>query len=284
LRDRRVIPHIRLRKLIREALEEDIGSGDVTTLAVLTGDETGTAEASAKEDIIVAGIDIFREVFLLNDKEIQFLPERKDGQSVNKSGVIAHISGKLASILSAERVALNIFQRMCGIATLTKKYVDRISGTKAKILDTRKTMPGLREFDKYAVKIGGGYNHRMGLYGGVLIKDNHISAAGGISNAVARALNNIPPALKIEVEVKNVTEVEEALSAGVDIIMLDNMTPDDMKQAVSLINGKALIEASGGVTLSNVRDYAETGVDFISIGAITHSAPAADISLNIVSR
>lgn len=279
-----MIPHIRLRKLIREALEEDIGSGDVTTLAVLTGDETGTAEASAKEDIIVAGIDIFREVFLLNDKEIQFLPERKDGQSVNKSGVIAHISGKLASILSAERVALNIFQRMCGIATLTKKYVDRISGTKAKILDTRKTMPGLREFDKYAVKIGGGYNHRMGLYGGVLIKDNHISAAGGISNAVARALNNIPPALKIEVEVKNVTEVEEALSAGVDIIMLDNMTPDDMKQAVSLINGKALIEASGGVTLSNVRDYAETGVDFISIGAITHSAPAADISLNIVSR
>lgn len=279
-----MIPHIRLRKLIREALEEDIGSGDVTTLAVLTGDETGTAEASAKEDIIVAGIDIFREVFLLTDKEIQFLPERKDGQSVNKSGVIAHISGKLASILSAERVALNIFQRMCGIATLTKKYVDRISGTKAKILDTRKTMPGLREFDKYAVKIGGGYNHRMGLYGGVLIKDNHISAAGGISNAVDRALNNIPPALKIEVEVKNVTEVEEALSAGVDIIMLDNMTPDDMKQAVSLINGKALIEASGGVTLSNVRDYAETGVDFISIGAITHSAPAADISLNIVSR
>jgi nicotinate-nucleotide pyrophosphorylase (carboxylating) len=284
LRDRRVIPHIRLRKLIREALEEDIGSGDVTTLAVLTGDETGTAEASAKEDIIVAGIDIFREVFLLTDKEIQFLPERKDGQSVNKSGVIAHISGKLASILSAERVALNIFQRMCGIATLTKKYVDRISGTKAKILDTRKTMPGLREFDKYAVKIGGGYNHRMGLYGGVLIKDNHISAAGGISNAVDRALNNIPPALKVEVEVKNVKEVEEALSAGVDIIMLDNMTPDDMKQAVSLINGKALIEASGGVTLSNVRDYAETGVDFISIGAITHSAPAADISLNIVSR
>lgn len=279
-----MIPHIRLRKLIREALEEDIGSGDVTTLAVLTGDETGTAEASAKEDIIVAGIDIFREVFLLTDKEIQFLPERKDGQSVNKSGVIAHISGKLASILSAERVALNIFQRMCGIATLTKKYVDRISGTKAKILDTRKTMPGLREFDKYAVKIGGGYNHRMGLYGGVLIKDNHISAAGGISNAVDRALNNIPPALKVEVEVKNVTEVEEALSAGVDIIMLDNMTPDDMKQAVSLINGKALIEASGGVTLSNVRDYAETGVDFISIGAITHSAPAADISLNIVSR
>lgn len=279
-----MIPHIRLRKLIREALEEDIGSGDVTTLAVLTGDETGTAEASAKEDIIVAGIDIFREVFLLTDKEIQFLPERKDGQSVNKSGVIAHISGKLASILSAERVALNIFQRMCGIATLTKKYVDRISGTKAKILDTRKTMPGLREFDKYAVKIGGGYNHRMGLYGGVLIKDNHISAAGGISNAVDRALNNIPPALKVEVEVKNVKEVEEALSAGVDIIMLDNMTPDDMKQAVSLINGKALIEASGGVTLSNVRDYAETGVDFISIGAITHSAPAADISLNIVSR
>jgi nicotinate-nucleotide pyrophosphorylase (carboxylating) len=284
LRDRRVIPHIRLRKLIREALEEDIGSGDVTTLAVLAGLETGTAEASAKEDIIVAGIDIFREAFLLSDKDIQFFPERKDGQLVNKSEVIAHITGKLASILSAERVALNIFQRMCGIATLTKKYVDTISGTKAKILDTRKTMPGLREFDKYAVKIGGGYNHRMGLYGGVLIKDNHIYAAGGISNAVNRALKNIPPSLKIEVEVKNITEVEEALSAGADIIMLDNMNLDDMKQAVSLIDGKALIEASGGVTLSNVRDYAETGVDYISIGALTHSAPAADISLNIVSR
>lgn len=279
-----MIPRIRLRRLIREALEEDIGSGDVTTLAVLTGDETGTAEANAKEDIIVAGIGIFREVFLHSDNDIQFVPERKDGQSVNKSGIIAHISGKLASILSAERVALNIFQRMCGIATLTKKYVDAISGTKAKILDTRKTMPGLRAFDKYAVKIGGGYNHRMGLYGGVLIKDNHISAAGGIVNAVTRALNNIPPALKIEVEVKNLTEVEEALSAGADIIMLDNMNTDDMKQAVSLIDGKALIEASGGVTLSNVRDFAETGVDFISIGAITHSAPAADISLNIVSR
>lgn len=279
-----MIPHIRLRKLIREALEEDIGSGDVTTLAVLAGLETGTAEASAKEDIIVAGIDIFREAFLLSDKDIQFFPERKDGQLVNKSEVIAHITGKLASILSAERVALNIFQRMCGIATLTKKYVDTISGTKAKILDTRKTMPGLREFDKYAVKIGGGYNHRMGLYGGVLIKDNHIYAAGGISNAVNRALKNIPPSLKIEVEVKNITEVEEALSAGADIIMLDNMNLDDMKQAVSLIDGKALIEASGGVTLSNVRDYAETGVDYISIGALTHSAPAADISLNIVSR
>ena len=279
-----MIPHIRLRRLIREALEEDIGSGDVTTLAVLTGNESGMAEASAKEDVIVAGIDIFKEVFMLSGKDIQFVSERKDGQFVNQSGIIAHISGDLTSILTAERVALNIFQRMCGIATLTKKYVDTISGTKAKILDTRKTMPGLREFDKYAVKVGGGYNHRMGLYGGVLIKDNHISAAGGISNAVNRALNNIPPALKIEVEVKNITEVEEAISAGADIIMLDNMNPDDMKQAVSLINGKALVEASGGVTLKNVREYAETGVDFISIGAITHSAPAADISLNIVSR
>lgn len=279
-----MIPRIRLRRLIREALEEDIGSGDVTTIAVLTGDETGTAEANAKEDIIVAGIDIFRDVFLLSDEDIRFVAERKDGQLINTSGVIAHISGKLASILTAERVALNIFQRMCGIATLTKKYVDAIRGTKARILDTRKTMPGLRELDKYAVKIGGGHNHRMGLYGGVLIKDNHISAAGGISNAVTRAQKYIPPALKIEVEVKNLTEVEEALSAGADIIMLDNMNAEEMKQAVSLINGKALTEASGGVTLSNVREYAETGVDFISVGAITHSAPAADISLNIVSR
>ena len=276
-----VIQKFRLDRVIIDALDEDIGSGDVTTLAVLTGNEVGTAEVLAKDDIIVAGIDVFKEVFLLYDKDINFLVKVKDGQPAGRGDILAEISGKLKNILTAERVALNFLQRMCGIATLTRKYVDRISGTKAKILDTRKTLPCHRDLDKYAVKIGGGLNHRLGLYGGVMIKDNHIKAAGGILKAVKMISSHVPPTLKIEVEVKNLGEVEEALSSGVDIIMLDNMNVEDMKKAVSIINGRALIEASGNVTLANVREIAETGVDYISVGTITHSAPAADISLLI---
>ena len=276
-----MIQKFRLDRIIIDALDEDIGSGDVTTLAVLTGNEVGTAEVLAKDDIIVAGVDVFKEVFVLYDKDINFLVNVKDGQSAGRGDILAEISGKLKNILTAERVALNFLQRMCGIATLTRKYVDRISGTKAKILDTRKTLPCHRDLDKYAVKIGGGLNHRLGLYGGVMIKDNHIKAAGGILKAVKMISSHVPPTLKIEVEVKNLGEVEEALSSGVDIIMLGNMNVGDMKRAVSIINGRALIEASGNVTLANVRDIAETGVDFISVGAITHSVPAADISLLI---
>jgi len=276
-----VIQKFRLDRVIIDALDEDIGSGDVTTLAVLTGNEVGTAEVLAKDDIIVAGIDVFKEVFLLYDKDINFLAKVKDGQSAGRGDIIAEISGKLKNILTAERVALNFLQRMCGIATLTRKYVDEISGTGARILDTRKTLPCHRLLDKYAVKTGGGLNHRLGLYGGVMIKDNHIKAAGGILKAVEMISNHVPPTLKIEVEVKNLGEVEEALSSGVDIIMLDNMNVEDMGKAVSMINGRAMIEASGNVTLANVREIAETGVDYISVGTITHSAPAADISLLI---
>jgi len=276
-----VIQKFRLDRIIIDALDEDIGSGDVTTLAVLTGNEVGTAEVLAKDNIIVAGVDVFKEVFLLYDKDINFLVKVKDGQSVGRGDILAEISGKLKNILTAERVALNFLQRMCGIATLTRKYVDEISGTSARILDTRKTLPCHRDLDKYAVKIGGGLNHRLGLYGGVMIKDNHIKAAGGILKAVKMISSHVPPTLKIEVEVKNLCEVEEALSSSVDIIMLDNMNVEDMKKAVSVINGAALIEASGNVTLANVREIAETGVDFISVGAITHSVPAADISLLI---
>ncbi len=270
-----------IRGIIQSALEEDIGMGDITTIAALTGGEVGKAKAFAKVNIVVAGIDVFREVFLFLDEGIQFSGNCEDGRVVKKGGILAEISGNLGSILTAERVALNFFQRMCGIATLTRQYVDEVKGTPAKILDTRKTMPGLRCIDKYAVRIGGGTNHRSGLHDGVLIKDNHIAAAGGISKALARVRGHIPHTLKIEVEVKNLQEVEEALIAGADIIMLDNMTNEDMRKAVAVVNGKVPLEASGNVTLANVRQIAETGVDFISVGALTHSVSASDISLKI---
>jgi nicotinate-nucleotide pyrophosphorylase (carboxylating) len=270
-----------LQGIIRAALEEDIGSRDVTTAALLTGQEKGRAQAIAKSELIVAGMDVFREVFLLLDGSLAFMSHTRDGLAAVPGDRIAEVSGRLSSILTAERVALNLFQRMCGIATLTSLYVEAVRGTGAKILDTRKTAPGLRVLDKYAVKIGGGFNHRFGLYDGVLIKDNHIAAAGGIHPAVARVRGQVPHTLKVEVEVGNRQELKEALSAGADVIMLDNMSLEDMKAAVSQACGKVPLEASGNVTLANVRQIAETGVDYISIGALTHSVPAADISLKI---
>lgn len=270
-----------IRKLIQAALEEDISTGDITTTAVLTGNETGKAKALAKAELVAAGMGVFKEAFFVLDSKLQFTGYYDDGQMVRKGGVLAEISGNLGSILTAERVALNFLQRMCGIATLTRKYVDTIKGTRAKILDTRKTAPGLRCLDKYAVKIGGGMNHRFGLYDGVLIKDNHIAAAGGISKAIARARGRYPHTLKVEVEVKNLLELEEAFTSGADVIMLDNMAVGDMKKAADIINGRVPLEASGNVSLANVRQIAETGVDFISVGALTHSVPAADISLKI---
>ncbi|MEN6321441.1 MAG: carboxylating nicotinate-nucleotide diphosphorylase [Syntrophaceae bacterium] len=270
-----------IRKVLQLAFEEDIGTGDVTTQAALTGEEIGKASAVAKGDVVVAGIDVFQEAFLFVDQTIQFIGYCKDGQCVQKGHILAEIAGNLSSILTAERVALNLFQRMCGIATLTRKYVDAVKGTETKILDTRKTAPGLRYFDKYAVRIGGGTNHRFALYDGVLIKDNHIAAAGGISHALARVRHHLPHTLKVEIEVKNLQELEEALNAGADVIMLDNMTIEQMKKAVEIVNGKVPLEASGNVTLTNVKQIAETGVDFISVGALTHSVPASDISLII---
>jgi nicotinate-nucleotide pyrophosphorylase (carboxylating) len=273
-----------VRKIIRRALEEDIRSGDVTTSAALKGSETGLATALAKEDLVVAGMDVFREVFRLRDGGLLFETGLIDGAWAPRGTILATVSGSLASILTAERVALNLFQRMCGIATLTKQFVDAVAGTKAKILDTRKTMPGLRILDKYSVRAGGGRNHRYGLYDGVLIKDNHIEAAGGIAEAVRRVRGQTPLMVKIEVEVKDLAEVEEALAAGADVIMLDNMPVHGMKQAVQLIGGKALVEASGNVTLATVRAIAETGVDLISAGVLTHSVRAADISLKVKRR
>ncbi|MBM4272820.1 MAG: carboxylating nicotinate-nucleotide diphosphorylase, partial [Deltaproteobacteria bacterium] len=237
--------------------------------------------AVAKSEIIVAGMDVFKEVFLFVDKRMQFSGCSEDGRLVMRGTSLAEVSGNLGKILTAERVALNFLQRMCGIATFTRQYVEAVRGTGAKILDTRKTVPGLRFLDKYAVTVGGGHNHRFGLYDGVLIKDNHIAAAGGISRALERVRRRISHTLKVEVEAKNLKEVREALRSGADVIMLDNMSVEDMRKAVSLVNGRVPLEASGNVTLANVRQIAETGVDFISIGMLTHSVPAADISLKV---
>jgi nicotinate-nucleotide pyrophosphorylase (carboxylating) len=270
-----------IRKIIETAIIEDIGTGDITTNAIVSRDLKGRAQAIAKDDFIVAGLDIFRSVFVFLDEQTQFNFPVADGRAVKNGDVIAEVTGSLFYILQAERVALNIFQRMCGIATLTRKYVDAVGNTGAKILDTRKTIPGLRLLDKMAVSLGGGFNHRMGLYDGILIKDNHIAAAGSIAAAVVAQRRSLPHALKIEVETKNLPEVKEALSCGVDIIMLDNMTPAEMKKAVELIGGRALVEASGNVSLRNVAAIAATGVDLISVGELTHSVRAADISLKI---
>ena len=274
-------PHA-LDELIRKALAEDIGPGDVTTGAALRGDEAGQARAMAKADLVVAGIAVFGEVFRTLDPALTFIPRKRDGERAAKGETLAEISGTLASILTAERVALNLLQRMCGIATLTRRYVDKIAGMHAKILDTRKTAPGLRILDKYAVRTGGGCNHRFALYDGVLIKDNHITAAGGIEPAVRRVRGRVPHTLKIEVEVKNPAELEEALAAGADSVLLDNMGLPEMAAAVKRVAGRILLEASGNVTLERVREVAATGVDLISVGALTHSAAAADISLNVV--
>ena len=270
-----------IRNIVQSAIEEDVGGTDITTTAALTGEEIGKAVAIAKTDVVVAGIDVFKETFLFLDRGMQFRGCSQDGEFVEKGGCLAEISGNLSRMLTAERVALNFLQRMCGIATLTRRYVDEVKGTKAKILDTRKTVPGLRYLDKYAVRIGGGHNHRYGLHDGVLIKDNHIAAAGGISQALTRVRGRLPHTLKVEVEVKNLQELEEAISSGADVIMLDNMSIDEIRKAVAATGGRVPLEASGNVTIANVRKIAETGVDFISVGALTHSVPASDISLKI---
>ncbi len=269
-----------IKKLIEHALAEDIGTGDVTTEAIIPGTSTSSAVMLAKQELVLAGLDVSREVFHHLDPGVQFTAYAKDGDRMHAGTEIARLSGNTRALLMGERVALNLLQHMSGIATLTAKYVEKVSGTKARILDTRKTLPGLRQLEKYAVRMGGGKNHRMGLYDMVLIKDNHIKAAGGIAKAIEAARKKAGQ-LKIEVETKNLDEVRGALAAKVDIIMLDNMPIDTMQEAVKLINGRALVEASGNVTLELIRHIAETGVDFISSGSLTHSAPAADISMKI---
>lgn len=268
-----------LDRLIEQALLEDIHTGDITTQAVVPGQRFASARLIAKEQLVLAGLFVAERVFQRLNQEVCFTACHVDGAVVNAGEIIATVAGNASELLMAERVALNLLQRMCGIATLTSRYVAAVSGTKARIVDTRKTTPGLREIEKYAVRIGGGINHRTGLYDGVLIKENHIMAAGGVTEAVRRARAYIPHTLKIEIETETRSQVEEALSAGADIIMLDNMDCYTMKNCVDLIAGRALVEASGGVNLDTVRAIAETGVDIISIGALTHSPRAMDISM-----
>lgn len=270
---------ITIDRLIEMALLEDIHTGDITTRAVVPQPRSAHARLIAKEKLIVAGLSIAGRVFSKINPASEFRQLLSDGESAAKGAVLATVRGDAADLLMGERVALNLLQRMCGIATLTSRFVAAVSGTKARIVDTRKTTPGLREIEKYAVRVGGGVNHRTGLYDGVLIKENHISAAGSISEAIRRARDYIPHTLKIEIETETLTQVDEALTAGADIIMLDNMNLADMRAAVKAIAGRALVEASGGINLDTVRAVAETGVDIISVGALTHSPRAMDISM-----
>lgn len=270
-----------LDKLINLAIDEDIGTGDITTEAIVPPDLKGVGRIEAKQDMILAGLDPAHRVFAKIDSALIWKPACKNGDRIEKGGVIAEVNGSIASLLKGERIALNFLQHLSGIATFTRILAQEIGDTKAKILDTRKTLPAWRRLEKEAVRLGGGENHRMGLYDRYLIKNNHIEAAGSVTEAVRRVREKGAKKLLIEVETKNLAEVKEAASLGVDMIMLDNFTPQSVKDAVSIIKGLAKIEVSGGINLENIRDYAAAGADYISIGAITHSAPAADIHMVI---
>ena len=266
-------------KLIRMALQEDITSEDVSTNAVMRSAVKGTVDLIAKEDGIIAGLDVYARVFQILDEKTEISFNFKDGDAVKKGDLLGTVTGDIRVLLSGERVALNYLQRMSGIATYTKQVSKLLEGSKVTLLDTRKTTPNCRVFEKYAVRIGGGCNHRYNLSDGVLLKDNHIGAAGSVSKAVAMAKEYAPFVRKIEIEVETMEQVKEAVEAGADIIMLDNMTPEMMKEAVELIAGRAQTECSGNITKENIAKILETGVDFVSSGALTHSAPILDISM-----
>lgn len=287
-----------VRPLLKQALLEDLGIGDITTAAVLTvplGAIQAEGVIMAEGDCVIAGIAVAREVFRLVDPAVRVMREVKDGEWAKPGQRVAHLLGNASSLLAGERVALNMLQRLSGIATLTARFVEAIKGTRARIMDTRKTTPGWRLLEKYAVRMGGGVNHRMTLADGILIKDNHIALAGGVTQAIAAARRFVPAApgapamLPIEVETTTLAEVEEAVRAGAPIILLDNFSVEQLREAVSLVRGQAhagasrsvRLEASGGITLANVRAVAETGVDMISVGALTHSAPAATLSMDV---
>ena len=266
-------------KLIRMALHEDITSEDVSTNAVMRSAVKGTVDLIAKEDGIIAGLDVYARVFQILDEKTEISFNFKDGEAVKKGDLLGTVTGDIRVLLSGERVALNYLQRMSGIATYTKQVSKLLEGSKVTLLDTRKTTPNCRVFEKYAVRIGGGCNHRYNLSDGVLLKDNHIGAAGSVAKAVAMAKEYAPFVRKIEIEVETMEQVKEAVEAGADIIMLDNMTPEMMKEAVELIAGRAQTECSGNITKENIAKILETGVDFVSSGALTHSAPILDISM-----
>ena len=266
-------------ELIKLALREDITSEDITTNSVMREYKRGEVDLICKQGGIIAGLDVFKRVFELLDEKTEIEFFAKDGDAVKNGELIGRVTGDIRILLSGERVALNYLQRMSGIATYTNSIAKLLEGSKTKLLDTRKTTPNMRIFEKYAVKIGGGYNHRYNLSDGILLKDNHIGAAGGVKEAIAMAKEYAPFVRKIEIETENLDMVKEAVEAGADIIMLDNMTPEEMKQAVELIDGRAETECSGNVTRENIEKVIGIGVDYISSGALTHSAPILDLSL-----
>lgn len=268
-------------KLIDLAIEEDINTGDITTESLIPDSLNAVAEMTAKSEGVISGLSLIRRVFEKFEKDIKWTPFVKDGEKVKRGDVILRIEAKYSTLLKGERISLNILQRMSGIATKTADYVNELKGYKTELLDTRKTVPGMRIFDKQAVSDGGAKNHRMGLYDLVMIKDNHIKIAGSITKAVEQIRKNVGQGIKIEVETTNLDEVKEALECNVDIIMLDNMSNDLMKEAVMVVAGRTKTEASGNMTIERLKSVAETGVDYISVGALTHSVTALDISMNI---
>jgi nicotinate-nucleotide pyrophosphorylase (carboxylating) len=267
---------------IDAALREDMPEGDVTSDSIIPANARSEAYFLAKEDGVLAGLAVASRVFERIDPAVIFIERFRDGASFSKSDKLARVKGPTAALLKGERTALNFLQHLCGVATVTRRFVEAVAGTKTRILDTRKTVPGLRLLDKYAVRAGGGTNHRVSLSDMVLIKDNHLRHVGSVAEAVRRARSRVRPGVRIEVEAANLLQVREALAAGADMVMLDNMPLETMRQAVGLAGGRVPLEASGNMTLDRVRSVAETGVDFISVGALTHSARAVDISLDFV--
>ncbi|HEX9103499.1 MAG TPA: carboxylating nicotinate-nucleotide diphosphorylase [Polyangia bacterium] len=267
--------------LIALALEEDLGRGDVTSEAIFDAQAMSSGQIVAKEPLTVAGIAIAAEVFARVDKETRFITRAEDGKRLGKGEIVAVVEGRTRALLSAERTALNFLQRLSGVATLTRRFVDAVAGTHARIVDTRKTTPGWRALDKLAVRAGGGANHRVDLAAGVLIKDNHVAACGSVKAAVERARAHAPHSLRVEVEVTELAQIDEALAARADIILLDNFDPPKVAIAVKAIAGRAIVEVSGGINLDTVRAFAEAGPDLISVGALTHSARAVDLSLEM---
>ncbi|MBW2569240.1 MAG: carboxylating nicotinate-nucleotide diphosphorylase [Deltaproteobacteria bacterium] len=270
-----------IEQLIEIALQEDIGSGDITTDNLVKPDIKGHGKIIAKEQLVIAGLDIACRVFERLDPQIVYKPLFTDGDRVKKGEVVVEVEGRLCSLLVGERAALNFLQRLSGIATHVRSYVDMLGDRDVRLVDTRKTVPGWRVLEKYAVRVGGAHNHRMGLYDGVLIKDNHISVCGGINKAVSSIRNSVSHFMKIEVEVSDIDGVREAIDSGVDIIMLDNMDIKQIKEAVEFINGKAMVEVSGGITIDDLNYLVDAGVDIISSGALTHHAKSVDLSMRI---
>ncbi len=268
--------------IIKMALEEDIGAGDLTTLNTIPPEQRATGLFRAQRDCTVAGLFLLERLFSFLDSDVQIRCLCRDGDQVSRGTVIAEAEGVVRALLMGERTALNFLQRLSGTATLTRRYVDTIKDLPSKIIDTRKTTPGLRTLEKYAVRMGGGTNHRLGLYDAAIIKDNHITASGSIAQAVEKVRSNSPFMSRVEVECEDLKQVQKALDAKADVIMLDNMDTATMKEAVKLIKKRVWVEASGGITMERVREVAEAGVDFISVGALTHSAPAVDFNMKIV--